>query len=247
MLLTLFSQMDYLHVMRIAVISDIHSNEHALRKALSIIDKSAIDELYCLGDIVGYGAFPNECINLIRERATHCVLGNHDLAAIDPSFADYFTKAGRVAAHWTHSTLLDKNVEYLKSLPYTITTDLCTLAHAGPANPQEFEYVQSLQVAEQQFGAFASQLCFIGHTHIPTICGENLRTFVFKNGMRFLINVGSIGQPRDGNPQLSFGIFDTALWKYQNVRADYDVEGASRAILDCGLPPILGKRLFQGQ
>ncbi|MBI5472712.1 MAG: metallophosphoesterase family protein [Ignavibacteriae bacterium] len=233
--------------MRIAVISDIHSNEHALRKALSIIDKSAIDEIYCLGDIVGYGAFPNECIELIRQRAKHCVIGNHDVAAIDPTFADYFTKHGRIAVQWTHSTLTEKNLEFLKSLPYTVTTDLCTLAHSGPAEPEEFEYVQSLQSAAKQFSAFSTQLCFIGHTHIPTLCGENLKTFVLKNGMRFLINVGSVGQPRDGNPQLSFGIFDTTLWRYQNIRAEYDVEGASRAIHDRGLPPLLGKRLFQGQ
>ena len=120
------------------------------------------------------------------------------------------------------------------------------LVHANPARPEEWEYVDSLQAAERQFKAFSTELCFIGHTHVPMVCGENLRTFVFKRGLRFLVNVGSIGQPRDGNPSLSFGIFDSTLWTYDNIRSDYDVDGASRGIIDRGLPSVLGKRLYQG-
>lgn len=239
--------MDYLRVMRIAIISDIHSNYQALTKALSLIDRSRIDLIYCLGDIVGYGANPNECVALVRERVAASVLGNHDLASIDPSFARHFTKPGRIAAQWTNRTLSPDHLAYLQSLPYTVNTELLTFVHASPFAPHEWEYVQSLQSAEKQFGAFQTQLCFIGHTHVPSVCGENLKTFVFRKEMRFLINVGSIGQPRDGNPQLSFGIFDTELWTYQPVRADYDVSGAARAITGQKLPAILGQRLFDGQ
>ena len=233
--------------MRVAILSDIHSNLQALTKALSIVDRSRIDEVYCLGDIVGYGANPNECVSLVRNRAKYCVLGNHDLAAIDTSHADYFTKPGRTAAEWTHKILTHDNMEYLISLPYSIQKENFTLVHASPLDPQNWEYVLSLQIAQKQFAAFTTQLCFIGHTHVPSICGENLRTFSFKKNMRFLINVGSVGQPRDGSPQLSLGIFDTETWSYENIRSDYDVRGASKAILDSRLPPGLASRLFQGQ
>ncbi|MEO8168943.1 MAG: metallophosphoesterase family protein [bacterium] len=239
--------MDYLVTMRLAIISDIHSNYPALTKALSFIDRSRIDQIYCLGDIVGYGASPNECVALVRERAVAAVLGNHDVAALDPSFAEYFTKPGRVAAEWTNRVLTPEHKTYLQSLPYTVQTELVTFVHAGPFAPGEWEYVQSLPGAEKQFGAFKTQLCFIGHTHIPMVCGENLKTFIFKKGMRYLINVGSIGQPRDGNPQLSFGIFDTELWTYEGIRIDYDIRAAVAAITEAKLPPMLGQRLFEGQ
>jgi predicted phosphodiesterase len=233
--------------MRIAILSDIHSNIQALQKALQLVDRSAIDQLYCLGDVVGYGANPNECVDLIRARSTYCVLGNHDLAAVETRHASHFTKPGRFAAEWTHAQLTKENFDYLASLPYTAHTEHCTLVHASPAVPQEWEYINSVQKAQPQFSAFSTPLCFIGHTHVPSFLGENLKTLVFKHGMRFLINVGSVGQPRDRNPQLSFGILDTELWSYKNVRADYDVRGASRAVTNSGLPSILGKRLFQGQ
>jgi predicted phosphodiesterase len=233
--------------MRIALLSDIHSNLQALTKALSLIDRSRIDEVYCLGDVVGYGANPNECINLIRDRAKYTVLGNHDLASLDTSTAAYFTKPGRIAAEWTRKALTPDNKDFLASLPYTMETETFTLAHASPLEPQNWEYVLSLPIAQKQFAVFSTKICFIGHTHVPSVCGENLRTFTFKKEMRFLINVGSVGQPRDGNPQLSFGIFDTDNWTYQNIRADYDVKSASKAILDRGLPSTLAKRLFQGQ
>lgn len=233
--------------MRIAILSDIHSNLHALTKAFSIIDRSRIDAIHCLGDIVGYGAHPNECVELIRRRCTHIVLGNHDVAAVDLSYADYFTKPGRLAAKWTHSVLTKEHTQFLATLPYSMITDHLTLVHAGPAKPSEWEYVQSLESARRQFEAFTTPLCMIGHTHVPFLCGENLRTFVFKSGIRILINVGSIGQPRDGNPELSFGIFDSDKWTYENERAEYDVRGACQAIIDSGLPSVLGKRLLLGQ
>lgn len=245
--LDFLDQICYLARMRVAILSDIHSNLQALTKALAIIDRSHIDEIYCLGDIVGYGANPNECIELIRSRAKVCVLGNHDLAAIDPSHAQYFTKPGRAAARWTHSVLTDENLAYLCALPYRVDLVHCTLVHASPSQPEAWEYVLSLAIAAQQFPAFSTTLCFIGHTHVPSICGEDLRTFTFKHGHRFLLNVGSVGQPRDGNPQLCFSVLDVDTWSYKIVRADYDIRGASKAITDAGLPSVLATRLFFGQ
>lgn len=233
--------------MRIALISDIHANLQALTKALAVIERSNIDEIYCLGDIVGYGANPNECIELVRSHARFCVMGNHDLAAVDLSVANAFTKHGRVAARWTHKILTPENMQYLRSLPYRIEQNDWTLVHAGPFHPEAWEYVLSLASAQRQFSAFTTPLCFIGHTHVPMVCGEDLQTFVFKKNLRFLINVGSVGQPRDGNPQISFGIFDRDNWCYQNVRAEYDTAAAARAITEAGLPSALALRLFLGQ
>jgi predicted phosphodiesterase len=232
--------------MRIAILSDIHSNLPALSKALSIIGHIGVDELYCLGDIVGYGAMANECVDLIRTHATRCVVGNHDLAAIDPSQSNLLPKPGRLAALWTNKILSRENTAYLSSLPFRIETKSVTLVHANPARPEEWAYVGTLDDAVPQFAHFRTPLCFIGHTHIPFVCGEDLKTFYLRKGIRSLVNVGSIGQPRDGNPQLSFGILDTDAWSFEAIRADYDIETAAQAIIKNGLPDILANRLFRG-
>ena len=232
--------------MRIAIVSDIHSNLQALNKALSFIEGAEVNEIYCLGDIVGYGGNPNECVETIRDRAVKVVMGNHDVAAIDPDKADYFTRPGKIAAQWTHENLSHENLEYLATLPLVERTPKATLVHASPRSPESWEYVLSIPIAEKQFAHFQTEFCFIGHSHVPATCGEDLRTFSFKKGQRFLINVGSLGQPRDGNPRLSFGLLDTDQWSYHNVRLDYDIDGAADQIQKVGLPPILGKRLFQG-
>lgn len=245
--LDFLDRIPYLGCMRVAILSDIHANLQALTKALEIIDRLHIDEIYCLGDIVGYGANPNECIDLIRTRAKFCVLGNHDLAALDPSHARYFTKPGQISARWTHRVLTDANLSYLHALPYRVDLEHCTLVHASPSQPEAWEYVLSLGIAARQFSAFATPLCCIGHTHVPSICGEDLRTFTFKRGVRYLLNAGSVGQPRDGNPQLCFGVLDLTAWSYKTTRADYDVRAASKAITDAGLPSVLAIRLFFGQ
>lgn len=232
--------------MRIAILSDVHSNLPALVKALSIIDELRVDAIYCLGDIVGYGASPNECIQLVRERASKCVLGNHDLAVLDVSYAEYLPKDGEEAADWTRMVLKRENAEFLGQLSYTEGNEFCTIVHASPHDPAAWKYITSLEDARPQFEHFTTQLCFIGHTHIPFLCGDDLKTFTFRKDRRYLINVGSVGQPRDGNPQLSFGVLDTNEWIYQNIRAHYDVERAAEAIRLSGLPESLGNRLFRG-
>ena len=232
--------------MRIAVISDIHSNLQALQAAFSIIDAAHTDAVYCLGDIVGYGASPNECLDLVRSRSSIVLRGNHDHAIIDPELTKTFSKPGRKASEWTRKHITPKNLEYLTSLPFRADTEICTLAHSSPLGPEEWRYVVSLDIAQDQFTAFSAPLCFIGHTHIPVVCGEDLRTFTFRRGIRMLINVGSVGQPRDGNPQLSFGMFNSETWEYTNVRSDYDIDGAAKAIKDAGLPTVLGNRLYEG-
>ena len=231
---------------RIAVLSDIHANLHALESALAFIDRAHVDDVFCLGDIVGYGANPNECVALVRKHCRATVKGNHDLAATDLVHANYFTAPGKTAAIWTNKTLTQDNFDYLASLPMIQTTAGITLVHSSPDAPHEWHYVLSLETAALQFRHFTTEVCFIGHTHIPIVCGENLKTFMLKKGMKFIINTGSVGQPRDGNPQLSFGIFDDGEWKYENVRAEYDIPGAAAAIVNAGLPQVLATRLSHG-
>lgn len=232
--------------MRIAILSDIHSNLPALIRALSLIDELKIDEVYCLGDIVGYGGDPNECVELIQKRAVIALAGNHDLACIDPVTHGFLPPDGRIVADWTNSVLTADNRRFLSALTLVEHTSFCTLAHSSPRKPNEWDYILSLDQARLQFDHFPSPLCFIGHTHVPFVCGDDLKTFTVKKERRYLINVGSVGQPRDGNPQLSFGIFDTTQWTYENIRADYDIAQAVKSIEANRLPASLGKRLSLG-
>jgi putative phosphoesterase len=234
--------------MRIAVISDIHSNLQALGKALSLIRAMYVDEIYCLGDIVGYGANPNECVELVRKHAKYTVLGNHDHAVLNPDYTNYLPKAGEKAALWTAEVITPENRQFLMGLDYVVTTDTCTLVHASPAMPARWSYIISIDDAGLQFDYFKTPVCFIGHTHHSFICRDDLEVHhrLTKDG-RYLINPGSVGQPRDGRPQLSFGILDTENWGYKNYRFSYDVQGAADAIRRNKLPQSLAERLFIGR
>jgi len=232
--------------MRICILSDIHSNYEALVGALSLSRQLRADMVYCLGDIVGYGGNPNECVNLIRESVSYSVLGNHDLAVIDALHARHLSRDGKAAAEWTRRILTRENLTYLENLPYLYESEPLTLAHSNPSSPDKWTYITSLEDARPQFSGFKTPLCFIGHSHVPFVCGEDLTTLFLKNGIRCIINVGSVGQPRDGNPQLSFGFLDTDAWTYENIRADYDVNSAARSIIKNGLPRYLASRLFRG-
>jgi putative phosphoesterase len=232
--------------MRIAIISDIHSNLQALTKALSIIKNLDVDEIYCLGDVVGYGANPNECVDLVREHATYTVMGNHDHAVLYTQYADFLPRAGKTVALWTHDRLTPENRAFLRGLEYRIDLDQFTIVHASPAQPAFWQYISSLGDAEEQFNYFTTTICFIGHTHQPFVCRDDLQAFTLTKSGKFLINPGSVGQPRDGRPQLSFGFLDTETWEYRNMRFSYDIEGAANAILKNKLPKSLAKRLYDG-
>lgn len=234
--------------MRFAIISDIHSNLEALEKAFEIIEKKNIDEIVCLGDLVGYGASPNECVELTRKRTSHVLLGNHDQAAFDLSQTEHFNRHARTAAYWTNQTLTQENLEYLKALPLQCTLGDLTFVHASPKEPSQWEYVFSAHEAKSNFEYFRTRLCLIGHTHIPGIFPENLKTQKSRlsSDNRYIINVGSIGQPRDGNWRLSFGLFDTSAWTYELIRSEYDVQAASEKIVAADLPRFLADRLLVG-
>ncbi|MCC6397163.1 MAG: metallophosphoesterase family protein [Bacteroidetes bacterium] len=234
------------HCMRIAVISDIHSNFHALERTFEVIDQLAVDQVFCLGDIVGYGPAPNECIALVRERCAVTVRGNHDSGAIDELPLDHFNSYGESAMRWTRKQLTEENAAFLRNLPFLHVQDSITLAHAAPLNPQSWRYIFAWPDAQRCFAAFSTPYCFIGHTHVPVVVGENGSVNRFQPGIRFLINVGSVGQARDGNPKASFGLLDTGKKTVDIVRLEYDIEGAAQAILKANLPDYLAHRLFMG-
>jgi len=232
--------------MRIAIISDIHSNLEALTKAMEIIDQRSVDEIICLGDVVGYGANPNECLELVSQRCGTVLKGNHEDAVEHNSLTEHFTDAARAAVFWTQQQLTKNNFEYLCTLPLSYKTGDLFFVHASPCHPEEWQYIFDDTDASAAFRCFSELICFIGHTHTPILFSTGGLSQTLSREERFIINVGSIGQPRDRNPELSFGIFDTRTWTYNNIRSAYDIETAAQKILDTSLPPKLGHRLFKG-
>ncbi len=234
--------------MRIAIISDIHSNLEALTKTFEIIETKNIDEIVCLGDIVGYGANPNECVELIRKRVKYVVMGNHDYAvAVDPTELFYFSSHARESDLWTREILTKENLEFLKSLPLTISFKNLLFVHSSPAQPREWEYIFTEAQARIQFQYFNEKICFIGHSHLPGVFPEKgIYNGKINKNTRYIINVGSVGQPRDGDWRLCFGIFDTDTWTYEQIRSEYDVEKASIKIIQNGLPEFLARRILVG-
>lgn len=232
--------------MRFAIISDIHSNLEALTRTFELIDQESIQEVVCLGDVVGYGANPNECVGLVRSRCRIILRGNHDAAAVNPSNAESFTRNARIAAEWTGRELSDSNKKFLEGLPYSYRMDEILLVHSSPYQPESWYYVLTEEDLEAAFQSFSERLCFIGHSHFPGIFSEEGPAKAVSPSERFVVNVGSVGQPRDGNAKLSFGIFDTESWDYRNIRSDYPFRVAAEKIIRAGLPRALADRLTLG-
>lgn len=245
--------------MRYAIISDIHSNLPALETVLSYLKKE-VDAFICLGDIVGYGAQPNECCELIRELKPIAVAGNHDWGAVGKIPLDHFNPYAEEALIWTRDKLTSQNREFLASLPKTRESPLFNLAHGSLVNPLE-EYLFSPFQAKNTFALLTSPLLFFGHTHLPTLFfqgEENILWVEFRElrsgsivelnkKHRFLINPGSVGQPRDGDPRASVAIYDTKKRRVLLKRYEYPIEEAQRKIISAGLPVVLAERLSLGR
>jgi diadenosine tetraphosphatase ApaH/serine/threonine PP2A family protein phosphatase len=242
-------------VPRYAILSDIHSNIEALDAALALT--RADDKLLCLGDIVGYGPNPNECVAKIRGRATATVLGNHDVAAIDNFGLAYFNPAAREAMRWTQRVIDAENKNWLNSLGYEFRMPEFLLVHGAPLN--YFEYILDKAGAARAFAATDAPIVFIGHTHIAeyyalaadgSIAHKHLQTggeFVLAPGVRYIVNVGSVGQPRDLNPRASFGLFDSDARTVNIVRFDYAIARVQEKIVSAHLPEALARRLLVGR
>jgi len=176
------------------------------------------------------------------------VIGNHDYAvAVDPNELLYFSAHARESDLWTRDVLTKENLDFLKSLPFTISFKDLLFVHSSPAQPREWEYIFTEVQAKVQFPYFKEKICFIGHSHLPGVFPETgSYNGKLDRNTRYIINVGSVGQPRDGDWRLCFGIFDTNTWTYEEIRAEYDVEKASNKIIQNGLPKVLAKRILVG-
>jgi diadenosine tetraphosphatase ApaH/serine/threonine PP2A family protein phosphatase len=232
--------------MKIAIISDIHGNLEALTEVVAYLDTHPVGALYCLGDTIGYGANPNECCQLVRRRNAVSLLGNHDNAVWDDEMLASFSPLAAKAMLWTRTVLHASEKTYLQSLPLIAMADESTFVHASLDDPASFPYLMSVYDARLTLKLSTTTMCWIGHTHVPAIFSEHGETSAVVKGTRYVVNVGSVGQPRDADPRLSFGIFDTERGLYENIRLPYDVKTACRKIIDAGLPARLGERLLVG-
>ncbi len=242
--------------MKAAIISDIHSNLEALQAVLKDIKKRRIKNIFCLGDIVGYGANPNECINLCFKEADAIVAGNHDWASINKTDTSNFNKVALAAIEWTKNNLETESNSRLRELPLTYKIDNLLLVHSAPEHPEEWHYLFSLEDFERQFARFDAQICFIGHSHIASAVFQDANGYadflrdnpfpIIKN-RKYIINVGSVGQPRDLDPRASYVIYDGNKNSIEFVRIEYNIPLASQKIIDAGLPELLAERLLVGK
>lgn len=243
--------------MRYALIADIHANLTAFTAVLDDIKRrGGVEEIWCLGDIVGYGPEPHQCIELLRQHTHVCVAGNHDWAAVGKLDTSEFNPDAAIAARWTAQQLSAKDIHYLKNLPSVIHKDEFTLVHGSPREPI-WEYLLSTSSAGQNFEYFQSSYCLVGHSHMPLVfrCDEagtcSLNIFSENIGLalgksRLIINPGGVGQPRDGDSRASYAIYDSEVKIVRLYRVPYDINITQARMVEYNLPMRLVARLSYG-
>ena len=231
-----------------------HGNIEALRAVLD--DASARAEgVLCLGDVVGYGPDPTACVETLASRAVAIVAGNHEQGVaglLDPA---WFNRNARAAVEWTRRTLDADHRAYLAALPLIAHVDDATLVHASPARPEEWDYLVTAHDGWDAFAAFSTRLCFVGHSHLPGVWSlgssgpDHERGDVdvaFEAGRRYIVNVGSVGQPRDRDPRAAYAVWDTDERRLTIRRVPYDLDATRKKIVEAGLPRVLADRLLSG-
>jgi len=241
--------------MRILILSDIHANHSALEAVLSAA--GPVDAVWCLGDLVGYGPDPNECIERIRELPNRvCLLGNHDAAVLGSIDLMAFNRDARLSIQWARAKISAANLEFLRSLPDKTVAENTTLAHGSPRNPI-WEYLLDIYNAGDNFNHFETRACLVGHSHLPVAFVQHAESgfvewfvpptdAVIQIEERMILNPGSAGQPRDHSPLAAFAIYDPHAGTWQSQRVEYDVTGVQNRILAAGLPARHAERLAQG-
>ena len=238
-----------------AILGDIHSNLEALNAVLDDCRASGVTDFLCTGDVVGYNACPHECLQIIRELGCPVVMGNHDHYVSSQQDLSDFNPHAAAVIEWTRSQMGDDEMAYLASLPFSVTKTGVTLVHATLDNPEAFGYVFDHLQAESHFVYQVAPLCFHGHTHCPMIYEKQLgavyridaQDFTLPLGRKYFINVGSVGQPRDGDPRAAYALYDPKARKIRFRRIEYDVAAAQERIRLAGLPERLAERLAVGQ
>ncbi len=244
--------------MKYAIISDIHGNIEALNTVILALKKEKPDKVICLGDIVGYGASPSECIQKTKEIADVVIAGNHDFAVCGKTPIKFFNPIAKEAVLWTRENITGAEMDYLKSLELTYSENNILYVHSVPSEPQSWEYIQTLGDAIEEFSFFKEKVCFVGHSHQPAVFFEDemkrhgiyiKERLELKKDYRYIINVGSVGQPRDGDPRSAFGILeiDNGNFIFELKRVSYNVGKAQEKILKSGLPEFLAMRLAMGR
>jgi predicted phosphodiesterase len=241
--------------MRVLVISDIHANLTALKAVLE--DAGSFDSVWCLGDLVGYGPDPNECIEIVRDLPNlHCLVGNHDHAALGKMAISRFNEDAQKGIKWTIEALTEENKDYLRSLPAIITLENFTLAHGSPREPV-WEYILDVHLADSNFAFIDTDYCIVGHSHLPLIFyRSNHQAFTIPIAMpvnepielkpRMILNPGSVGQPRDLDPRAAYAIIDLEKQTWKLRRVSYDITDVQLRILQSGLPDRHATRLVAG-
>jgi diadenosine tetraphosphatase ApaH/serine/threonine PP2A family protein phosphatase len=238
---------------RVAVVSDIHGNLHALEAVLEAIDWDAPDEIWCLGDLVGYGPRPNRCCAVVVERADVCLIGNHDLAALGRLDLEIFSPEAAVSARWTADVLEPEARAFLEAGEPQGEREGVGLFHASPRDPV-WEYVLSPGIAYAGLAAAPQELVLVGHSHVAlhfrlsttSLATAEAGTVVELAGDRWLLNPGSVGQPRDGDPRAAWLLLDLEARSAAFRREEYDVAATQAEIRDRGLPEALAARLEHG-
>ncbi len=242
--------------MRLAILADIHSNLAAFESVLKDLEsRGGFDKIWCLGDMVGYGPQPNECVARLRQFDHVCIAGNHDWAAIEKMDTFEFNPVAAIAAQWTAQELTADSRDYLTALPLILNVDGFTLAHGSPREPI-WEYLLSLSAAKENFTYFETSYCLVGHSHVPLVfeldgtqvmlreLGET--EFVLSSN-RMIINPGSVGQPRDGDPRASYALYDSETKKIGHYRVEYDIAATQKKMTEFDLPRPLIQRLTYGR
>jgi predicted phosphodiesterase len=241
--------------MQILIISDIHANLTALEAVLS--DAGDTDAIWCLGDVIGYGPDPNECVQLIQQMSNLlCLIGNHDAAALNLIDISSFNLEAQQAVLWTQKQLSPPNADYLHSLPERITTEFVSLAHGSPRYPI-WEYLLDTRTAAQNFSHFETSFCFVGHSHLPVIFQKNSShqgteliipetPCLIEMKPRAIFNPGSVGQPRDRDPRAAYAIFDPEAFTWNYRRVEYDVRSVQARMAAANLPGRHIQRLSNG-
>jgi len=243
--------------MRYALIADIHANLTAFTAVLDDIKrKERVEEIWCLGDIVGYGPDPHQCLELLRQYNHVCVAGNHDWAAIGKLDTSNFNPDAAAACRWTAQQLTPEDVNYLESLPLVIQKGDFTLVHGSPREPI-WEYLLSTSSAKENFAYFQSPFCLVGHSHMPLVFkygDDNVCLFssfspyagLILGRNRLIVNPGSVGQPRDGDPRASYAIYDSERKMIRLYRVPYDIDATQVRMVRHNLPMRLVVRLSYG-
>lgn len=222
---------------------------------LDFLRQNDCSRLVCCGDIVGYGPDPAACIESLRANRVSVVCGNHDAAAVGRKSTDDFSTAAAQAIVWTRGVLRDDDVLFLENLPLTERLNPFLFVHGAPGEPEAFDYILSIRDAQDALEDCTDRLCIVGHTHQPLVAelvnGEPLQIlrpdrFIVRDNARYLVNVGSVGQPRDGDPRACCAIYDTASGEFSFHRLPYDVTAVQSRIRSAGLPEFLAARLASG-